>query len=319
MNNVVIPVKKSTLCVFKDALIAKNVTNPDWLKSNTIQDDDSKKSYLLLEHPHELINQILNQLRLLAMTRAYDVSSSKTPVPLIKINDRNHFLCLDRVVTALFQDKKEKFLPKVENFDQGIGFVESAIIGYSTEWETQIKTWICSVQTDKERKVKLVYRASKDGWSTSEFHSKCDNEGPTLTIVKTDKGYVFGGYSNRAWFSAQGSTCHSSNSQPYCSNIRSDNAFLFSLYSGATKDRAVKIGIRQNSNAICNSYAFGPTFGRQEEFDLQVGNYNDMKSGYTKIGGSYGGSDNNYILNGHSLVGNSTGSFTAVEVEVFRV
>eukprot|EP00957_Ditylum_brightwellii_P057528 4362204-Ditylum_brightwellii.AAC.1 len=31
----------------------------------------------------------------------------------------------------------------------------------------------------------LLYRASRDGWQALQFHSKCDNQGPTVTIVRT--------------------------------------------------------------------------------------------------------------------------------------
>eukprot|EP00957_Ditylum_brightwellii_P085790 6525358-Ditylum_brightwellii.AAC.1 len=32
---------------------------------------------------------------------------------------------------------------------------------------------------------KLLYRASRDGWGASKFHSKCDNQGPTLTVIRS--------------------------------------------------------------------------------------------------------------------------------------
>ena len=50
-------------------------------------------------------------------------------------------------------------------------------------------------------KLSLLYRASRDGWHSSHFHSKCDNKGPTLTVIKCTGGYVFGGYANAAWTS----------------------------------------------------------------------------------------------------------------------
>ena len=46
----------------------------------------------------------------------------------------------------------------------------------------------------------LLYRASRDGIDTSEFHNKCDNKGATIVIAKmkgTDK--IFGGYIPFAW------------------------------------------------------------------------------------------------------------------------
>ena len=37
---------------------------------------------------------------------------------------------------------------------------------------------------DWKSQFSLLYRASVDGFAASSFHSKCDNKGKTLTIVK---------------------------------------------------------------------------------------------------------------------------------------
>ena len=44
----------------------------------------------------------------------------------------------------------------------------------------------------------LCYRASRDGWDAKDFHSKCDNQGPTVTLVKVDDN-IFGGFMNVSW------------------------------------------------------------------------------------------------------------------------
>ena len=43
-----------------------------------------------------------------------------------------------------------------------------------------------------------LYRASRDGWAASNFHSCCDNKGPTVTVIKSGN-YIFGGYSEGEW------------------------------------------------------------------------------------------------------------------------
>ena len=45
---------------------------------------------------------------------------------------------------------------------------------------------------------RLCWRASRDGWAASKFHSNCDNKGPTVVMVKVDK-YIFGGYTSVSW------------------------------------------------------------------------------------------------------------------------
>ena len=44
----------------------------------------------------------------------------------------------------------------------------------------------------------LLYRASRSGWTTSDFHTCCDNRGPTLTVVKSEN-CTFGGYTEQSW------------------------------------------------------------------------------------------------------------------------
>ena len=48
----------------------------------------------------------------------------------------------------------------------------------------------------------ICWRGTRDGWSSSTFHSKCDGKSPTVIIVqviKDNKKYVFGGYATVPW------------------------------------------------------------------------------------------------------------------------
>lgn len=48
----------------------------------------------------------------------------------------------------------------------------------------------------------LLYRGSRDGWRSSDFHKCCDNKGPTVTLIKvvtTGGKYIFGGYTDQSW------------------------------------------------------------------------------------------------------------------------
>jgi len=48
----------------------------------------------------------------------------------------------------------------------------------------------------------LIFRGTKDGFTASAFHTKCDNKGATITIVKAkNNGNVFGGYNPKSWVS----------------------------------------------------------------------------------------------------------------------
>ena len=46
------------------------------------------------------------------------------------------------------------------------------------------------------------WRATRDGWAGSTFHSNCDGKIPTLTIIKVvkdSKNLIFGGYCTVTW------------------------------------------------------------------------------------------------------------------------
>ena len=56
--------------------------------------------------------------------------------------------------------------------------------------EKLIKLWL----NNREFTTELLYRKTRDGSKSEDFHKKCDNKGITITIVETTKGYIFGGY-----------------------------------------------------------------------------------------------------------------------------
>ena len=64
------------------------------------------------------------------------------------------------------------------------------IITKQEEFEL-INSWISQ---NKNLNYQLLYRATRDGDTDKDFHSKCDNKSPILVIGKTPKGYIFGGY-----------------------------------------------------------------------------------------------------------------------------
>ena len=45
----------------------------------------------------------------------------------------------------------------------------------------------------------LVYRASEDGDKASIFHAKCDKIAPNISLIKTKKGFIFGGFTFKNW------------------------------------------------------------------------------------------------------------------------
>ena len=72
-------------------------------------------------------------------------------------------------------------------------FEESEILTNQNH-RSVLKDWLPS----QEGKWRLLFRASQDGFAALAFHSKCDNKGPTVTIVKSGNN-IFGGFTEVSW------------------------------------------------------------------------------------------------------------------------
>jgi hypothetical protein len=70
-------------------------------------------------------------------------------------------------------------------------------------FESNIVQTIPSIFKDFDTKSwRLLYRGTRDGFGSSNFHSKCDQQSNTVTIVLTTDGYIFGGFTPLAWDSS---------------------------------------------------------------------------------------------------------------------
>ena len=78
-----------------------------------------------------------------------------------------------------------------------ISFFKDSVILSSDQRETLVN-WLKGSQTITNDSDKLLYRASRNGWAASNFHSCCDNKGPTVTVVKSGN-YIFGGFTEQHW------------------------------------------------------------------------------------------------------------------------
>ncbi len=159
----------------------------------------------------------------------------------------------------------------------------------------------------KQTKLELLYRASRDGWRApasghSDFHRKCDNQGATVTVIKSTGGYVFGGYADLPWAS----------SGQYLS---SSNAFLFALKypSGVAP---VKMPVLQPQRAILDLCSSGPIFG---DNNIHVADNANSYNTYPNL--SYTNISAYQLPAGQNAQTFFTGAinFQAEEIEVFRV
>ena len=150
----------------------------------------------------------------------------------------------------------------------------------------------------------LLYRASRDGFISSSFHSKCDGFLGTLTLIKSNNSNVFGGYTEADW-------------SGYYQYTFDTNAFLFSLVN--SYNTSVKMNIIQPQNAIYASSYYGPTFGGGHDLYVAL----DSSYAYSNLGHSYQLPSflANYGVNSQQAQSFLAGSynFQLVEVEVYQI
>jgi len=90
-------------------------------------------------------------------------------------------------------------------------FLRQQYPGLSFAYLHKFQDWL------PNKKLTLLFKATRDSFTPSAFHMKCDNKGPTLAIIQSREGFLFGGYTAQTW---EGSA------------YRSDPAaFIFTLFN----------------------------------------------------------------------------------------
>lgn len=82
------------------------------------------------------------------------------------------------------------------------GFEKSKILRDKIAYQKQLIDWLQERQHGKA--VKLIYSAERDGWNSEVFHSKCDLIKPTVCLMESEFGYIFGGFTVKSWSSCYG-------------------------------------------------------------------------------------------------------------------
>jgi hypothetical protein len=111
-----------------------------------------------------------------------------------------------------------------------------------------------------------LYRGTRDGFDSIDFHSKCDGHSNTLTLLKV-KGseFIFGGYTTVSWDGSRGPK-----SDP--------NAFIFSLTNKDNTPVKMKIDPNKHKFAIYCYPFCGPTFGADIKIDNNADTTMDSRS-----------------------------------------
>ena len=152
-------------------------------------------------------------------------------------------------------------------------------------------------------KMELLYRGSRDGMTSNNFHNKCDNKNPTIILYKNTKNSIFGGYTSLPW-------ANNGNYKP------DQTAFIFTLIN-IHNSEPMKFQVKSGSEGVYHNSSYGPTFGSCCDITIPSDFINsdscsDFPCRYTDNLGK-----GRSIFTGDS--NNSNSNFRIKEIEVFRM
>ena len=152
-----------------------------------------------------------------------------------------------------------------------------------------------------QKNSQLLYKATRDGFDANAFHNRCNNQGATITIIRSNNGYLFGGYASVPWTSSG-------------SYMADDKAFLFTLINPHNIPPTKYILKPANiASAVYHHSSYGPTFGSGHDLNI-CANSNSTNSSYTNF--SHGYTDSTGQGN-NTFTGNR--NFLTADIEVFKL
>jgi len=96
----------------------------------------------------------------------------------------------------------------------------------------------------------VIFRASEHNFQAAAFHDQCSGAAPSYILVKSDTGYVSGGFTDIPWSRPTGKGRY----------VASENSFLFSL-SSPTRRQPRKFNIKKKLFGVSHHPDCGPVFG----------------------------------------------------------
>jgi K+ channel tetramerisation domain. len=164
-----IGVKRSTLCLDEDSILAQHFSDEAWIKEHSVS-PVGVRSHILLEHPASSVMDMVNYLRFISMN-----------IPKIKVDK-----LLPRYSDTPFWKMVRSYFPN-ENSPFSI---------LNKEQKQLLIEWLMSRgMRSREKSLHLLFRASSDGWDFAKYRKmRVDQLKSSLTVIKTVDGYVLGGF-----------------------------------------------------------------------------------------------------------------------------
>ena len=151
--------------------------------------------------------------------------------------------------------------------------------------------------------MELLYRGTRDGMESNSFHEICNNQGPTITLIKNDKGHIFGGYASISWTSES-------------ANKNAPKSFSLTL-TNIHNTQPTKFPSKNNGKEVYHEPSYGPIFG-ESGYDFYIqSKFTEISHGYSIFPKSFQDS----LGKGKSIFTSDINSdhFSIQEIEVFKV
>ena len=286
----------------------KQKDNDDKKKINNIiktSNDLVTKIDALFNHIKKLENEnkeLNNKITKLSSSKQIPQINAKKIIPK---SNTNYY----RTLENQNQENQSSFYnnrtnPNINNINISKDSINSRIVNYEDIIFIQNRIKEINPRI-KDVYFSLVYRATEDGDKAVNFHNKCDKIGPNIVLIKTKKGFIFGGFTFRNWEHLPRDI--DINRPNLGSASRDANAFGFNI-----NNQKIYNNERPNEFAIWCNRNFGPTFKNNlfQIFDSCL-----KKGGYCTVRRSshFGGQKTDFEITG------GESKFKVDELEVFEV
>ena len=141
-----------------------------------IEYENRDNIYKLCKYPDIIMEYIeTNDIHEESLKQVDDDTELLSDLDTIHCDDSNIRVKISRYY---FKNSSE-FLPNTQLVNQ--------------QYDTKLREWI------GDYKWKMLYRASEHDYTARSFHEYCDDKGPTLVVIKSSGGWIFGGYTTQSW------------------------------------------------------------------------------------------------------------------------
>ena len=250
------------------------------------RDPDDKS--IFIDRDGKLFNHVLAYLR---TGRVPIETMNNEPLRQLLIIEAEYFR-LHNLIHQLTEPERKEIEDQL--------FVDSCFPD-GTLLETEQKRKLNEFYGKNDQRWELIYKASRDGFDANAFHSRCDNQGATITLIQSSNNYLFGGYTATPWTSD--------------GSYKGDtSAFLFTLINPhAIPPTKYMTNPANVQYAVHHNGGYGPTFGGGH--DLNVANSSNANNS------SYSGFPHAY----YDTTGKGSNTFTGAnnfatsDIEVYKL